>query len=66
MRNKLLGLAAILMCAVSIGALQAAEFRPVTDGMLQKPDSGDWLMLNRTYDEQRFSPLDQINKTLQA
>ncbi len=63
MRNKLLGLAAILMCAVSIGALQAAEFRPVTDGMLQKPDSGDWLMLNRTYDEQRFSPLDQINKT---
>jgi alcohol dehydrogenase (cytochrome c) len=37
-------------------------FRPVTQAMLENPDPSDWLMINRTYDEQRFSPLDQINK----
>jgi alcohol dehydrogenase (cytochrome c) len=31
--------------------------------MLANPDPADWLMINRTFDEQRFSPLDQINKT---
>jgi alcohol dehydrogenase (cytochrome c) len=41
----------------------AADYRPVTGQMLEKPDPGDWLMLNRTFDEQRFSPLDQINKS---
>jgi glucose dehydrogenase len=30
--------------------------------MLANPDPADWLMFNRTYDEQRFSPLDQINR----
>ena len=24
--------------------------------------AGDWLTYGRTYDEQRFSPLDQVNK----
>ncbi len=30
--------------------------------MLLEPDPADWLMLSRTYDYQRFSPLDQINR----
>ncbi len=44
-------------------ATQAEEFAPVTTEMLESPDPSDWLMLGRTYDEQRFSPLDQVNKS---
>ena len=36
---------------------------PVTDAMLRAPDPADWLMYSRTYDAQRFSPLDQIDRT---
>jgi glucose dehydrogenase len=41
---------------------QEREFTPVTDAMLRNPSPSDWLMINRTYDEQRFSPLDQVNR----
>jgi alcohol dehydrogenase (cytochrome c) len=34
----------------------------VTEQMLLNPDPADWLMFSRTYDNQRFSPLDQINR----
>ena len=30
--------------------------------MLQNPSPNDWLMYSRTYDAQRFSPLNQITK----
>lgn len=30
--------------------------------MLEKPSPDDWLMYSRTYDAQRYSPLNQINK----
>ncbi len=42
---------------------QAPQYRPVTDAMLANPDPGDWLMINRTFDQHRFSTLDQINKS---
>ena len=38
------------------------DFVPVTTPMLENPDPGDWLMLGRTYDQQRFSPLGQIHR----
>jgi len=41
---------------------QIADFRPVTDAILANPDPADWLMISRTFDQQRYSPLDQINK----
>src|ERR1051325_2351515 len=41
---------------------QLKEFKPVTDQMLLNPNPEDWLMPSRTYDWQRFSPLNQINK----
>ena len=50
-----LGLAAITFA-------QVKDFQPVTREMLLNPDPGDWLMYSRTYDAQRFSPLDQINR----
>src|SRR5215471_17178139 len=41
---------------------QGTDFKPVTREMLADPDPADWLMINRTYDEQRFSPLKEINR----
>jgi alcohol dehydrogenase (cytochrome c) len=46
----------------SAGAF-AQGFVPVTPEVLANPAPSDWLMMNRSYDEQRFSPLDQINKS---
>jgi alcohol dehydrogenase (cytochrome c) len=36
---------------------------PVTDALLQNPPPGEWLTWRRTYDDQGFSPLKQINKS---
>jgi len=41
---------------------QVKKFSPVTREMLLNPSPGDWLMFSRTYDSQRFSPLDQVNR----
>ena len=41
---------------------QTNDFVPVTREMLLNPSPADWLMYSRTYDNQRFSPLDQINQ----
>src|SRR5215472_7533128 len=54
--------AAILGLLATQASAELAEFRPVTDAVLANPDPADWLMINRTFDEQRYSPLDQINK----
>ena len=35
----------------------------VTDAELQNPPAGEWLTWRRTYDDQGFSPLKQINKS---
>ena len=56
----------IVAAAICVFATQAAAqtngFEPVTRDMLVNPPAGDWLMLNRTYDEQRFSPLNQVDR----
>jgi alcohol dehydrogenase (cytochrome c) len=39
------------------------KLTPVTDAALIKPSAGDWLTWRRTYDDQGFSPLNQINKS---
>ena len=41
---------------------QVNDYVPVTREMLLDPPPSDWLMFSRTYDNQRFSPLDQINR----
>ncbi|HSG64429.1 MAG TPA: PQQ-binding-like beta-propeller repeat protein, partial [Gammaproteobacteria bacterium] len=52
-----------LLVALACPAIaQVDAYRPVDDAMLLNPDPADWLMLNRTYDEQRFSPLAQLNR----
>lgn len=41
---------------------EVKNYQPVTEQMLLKPSPDDWLMYSRTYDAQRFSPLNQVNK----
>src|SRR5207253_11380792 len=43
-------------------AAQVTDFRPVTDAVLADPDPADWLMISRTFDQQRYSPLNQVDK----
>ncbi len=56
-------IALLFLGSLSITVAMAEEFEPVTTEMLEHPDSSDWLMLGRTYDEQRFSPLHEINRS---
>jgi PQQ-dependent dehydrogenase (methanol/ethanol family) len=49
--------------ASGIVLAQSAPFAPVTNEMLLHPSPNDWLMYNRTYDSQRYSPLKQIDRT---
>ena len=52
---------AALAAVVVINAQQKPQpFVPVSEEMLLKPSPNDWLMYSRTYDAQRFSPLNQI------
>jgi alcohol dehydrogenase (cytochrome c) len=48
--------------ATSVAVAQSGAFVPVTDAKLTHPDPADWLHISRTYDQQRFSPLKEINK----
>src|SRR5262249_47532940 len=57
----LFGLIVFVTPAIPVTA-QSGAFVPVTYALLGKPDTPDWLHLSRTYDEHRFSPLNQINK----
>jgi len=55
----------LLVIAAAFGPMllaQVKNFVPVTDQMLLNPSAEDWLMFSRTYDAQRFSPLNQVNK----
>jgi PQQ-dependent dehydrogenase (methanol/ethanol family) len=52
-----------VLALIGTGAMaQVKNFVPVTKAMLLNPSPDDWLMYSRTYDAQRFSPLNQINK----
>jgi alcohol dehydrogenase (cytochrome c) len=62
MMKKLLFGASIVFGVIAAGWAQVKDFAPVTQQMLLNPSPDDWLMLSRTYDEQRFSPLNQINR----
>src|SRR5580693_6412336 len=57
-------LALVLILAVHVIAQQPGRnLVPLTEDNLRNPSANDWLMYDRTYDSQRFSPLQQINKS---
>jgi alcohol dehydrogenase (cytochrome c) len=53
----------LLLASVTSLAMTPAFAADVTPARLANPEPGNWLMNHRTYDAQRFSPLDRINKT---
>jgi len=57
-----LRLVSLIVLGVAAAAQsQHRDFVPVTTQMLRQPSPNDWLMYSRTYDAQRFSPLEQID-----
>jgi len=59
---KLFTILLILYLVPLTVSAQNKDFIPVSTSVLENPSPEDWLMLSRTYDQQRFSPLTQINK----
>jgi alcohol dehydrogenase (cytochrome c) len=56
----------VIVCAglaIPAAVAQTGSFVPVTDAKLTHPEPADWLHISRTYDQQRFSPLKEINKS---
>jgi len=61
MKKALLFAACVVLIAITTAAaLQVRAFIPVTAEMLLNPSPNDWLMFSRTYDAQRYSPLNQV------
>ena len=50
-----------VLLASAVAAAAPAIAAEVTPARLANPEPGNWLMNHRTYDAQRYSPLDQIN-----
>lgn len=42
---------------------QSRAFVPASDQVLLNPDASDWVHISRTYNQHRYSPLDQVNKS---
>jgi glucose dehydrogenase len=57
--------AALLLTSAVLAIAGSATAADVTADRLINADKepGNWLMNHRTYDAQRYSPLDKINKT---
>ncbi len=63
MKKAVFFLTSIVLAAIATaGIAQVRDFAPVTPAMLMNPSPDDWLMFSRTYDAQRYSPLNEINK----
>ena len=56
-------LRAVLLAGAALVVVAPAIAADVTPQRLANPEPGNWLTNHRTYDAQRYSPLDQINKT---
>ena len=54
---------ALFLAVHVIGQQPGRNLVPIAEDNLKNPSPNDWLMYNRTYDAQRFSPLQQINKS---
>ncbi len=55
-------LATVAFVATIEAPAERTVYEPVSDATLVNPAASDWLLYSRTYDNHRFSPLDQINR----
>ena len=62
-RKALFVMLMVMAVTAPVAVSQNRRFTPVTAEMLEKPSADDWLMFSRTYDAQRYSPLNQIKKS---
>src|ERR1700747_2584001 len=60
--QKLILVVAVVTAVALAPAQVVKDYKAVTQQMLENPSPNDWLMYSRTYDAQRYSPLNQINK----
>jgi len=60
MKHSLFVLGTVIALGVAPGAQKKSS--GVTTEMLTTPPPEDWLMYSRTYDAQRYSPLEFINR----
>src|SRR5499427_9103095 len=60
MRNTIF--VALAIAAVSSALIAQKKDAGVTTDMLVNPPPEDWLMYSRTYDAQRYSPLELVNR----
>jgi glucose dehydrogenase len=60
MKQTLLLLCTLVALGVAVGAQKKSS--GVTADMLTTPPPEDWLMYSRTYDAQRYSPLEFVNR----
>ena len=59
---KRIGVTAAMIAALALLGCQKQGPAAVDGKRIEQAAAGDWLSYGRTYDEQRFSPLDKINK----
>jgi PQQ-dependent dehydrogenase (methanol/ethanol family) len=59
-KRSFCGMLLVLAAVAPASLAQVKKFSPVTPAMLLNPPPDDWLMFSRTYDAQRYSPLNQI------
>ncbi|PYS34490.1 MAG: hypothetical protein DMG14_29310, partial [Acidobacteria bacterium] len=54
----------LIAMAIAMGCSRTEATSDATDAGLRNADrdASNWLMYGRTYDDHRFSPLDQINE----
>ncbi len=64
MRTSIIVPSALACLLTVLGLVACSRTRPIDDDRLKSADrdAGNWLMYGRTYDDQRFSPLNQINE----
>jgi alcohol dehydrogenase (cytochrome c) len=62
MHSRHRSLRGLLLAGVVMLTAAPAVAADVTPERLANPEPGNWLMNHRTYDAQRYSPLDNINK----
>jgi PQQ-dependent dehydrogenase (methanol/ethanol family) len=55
-------LAALIAVTLLVGCNQSKGAGAVDARRIERADAGEWLNYGRTYDEQRFSPLDKVNR----
>jgi alcohol dehydrogenase (cytochrome c) len=63
MQSRHRSLRGLLLASVVMLTAAPTVATEVTPERLANPEPGNWLMNHRTYDAQRYSPLDKINKT---